>query len=568
MPDVRVLAGVSGRSVDEVLRQLKDNGATAVAVAEETFDDLLTTGQIIPVEGKPFVHKVQDAGLAVRLRAFSRRRLFEGSSQATVLLLPGGEQIILGSTLGDLRSFGTGFNAHDAQSIRSSGLSLVARLNNQPLGSRSAIDAMLDSASSVGAEGIIFGGDQVLGRRDSILYTAEQIRKRNLWIGPVEFTSQGGLPRIMKELQDRMIRIHSMVAAEIDRNEPPDIVDRYVRAVVERNIKGLFLRPISLSSLNPLESFSTYLSTIKNGLQREGYEAKKARPGYPEPRPPWAAVICGLGIAATGAFLSHKLLGRSWGIGMGGLLFLLAIAAYFGVGLKFLTLAGALVFPTLAMLAAFDEGNSEGNSSKWIFGFFWITAISILGGLHVAALLTLPSYMLRLDQFYGVKVAHFLPPLFVAIYLMISGRSVAQLLQSSVRWVDMVVIALVLAAVFVMLSRTGNDAPGDVSSLELKIRNVLDRLLPERPRTKEFLIGHPSLVVALYLAFKGRRAWLPLAAFLASIGQVSVLNTFCHLHTPIAVSAMRVIIGVAVGGVIGLLTLAFFRKLFVRRASA
>jgi hypothetical protein len=194
--------------------------------------------------------------------------------------------------------------------------------------------------------------------------------------------------------------------------------------------------------------------------------------------------------------------------------------------------------------------------------------MSVIGGLHVAGLLTMPSYMLHIEQFFGVKIAHFLPPLLIAVYMIVSESDYKNLLKGTVRWLDLLIMVGILGVIIVMLSRTGNDNPGDVSALELKLRNFLDRVLPERPRTKEFLIGHPALVLSLALAFRGSRGWLPLTAFLAAVGQVSVLNTFCHLHTPIAVSLLRVAVGFMLGGIIGLIGLAIFNAIAKRRVTA
>lgn len=568
VPDVRLLAGVSGQTVPQVLERLKSNGVTAVAVAEETFDDLILSGQLRVEGGLPTRYVITDPELGDRVQALAASRLSAPSEAVSEFVLPGGEVIPLSARIGDLRTFGLGFNKADSMHISEAGLGVVARLSNQPLGGRVAIHEMLAEAKSIGAEGILFGGDQVIGRRELVVYAAEQIRAGGFWIGPVEFTSQGGLPRITKELQDRLVRVHSMVASEIDRNEPPDIVDRYVRAVVERGIKGLFLRPISLSSEEPLESFCNYVRMVSGGIEREGYQAKPARPEMPPSRPLWAVVLCGLGITATGGFLAFRGAGNRWGIIVSALLLLLTAGAAAGFGLKFLTLAGALIFPTLAMLAAFDKGNSSGSSGKWIAAFFWITAMSVIGGLHIAALLTLPAYMLRIEQFYGVKIAHFVPPVFIAVYLIVSEGDLKSLLRETVKWMDVLIMVGILGVVFVMLSRTGNDNPGDVSALELKLRNFLDRVLPERPRTKEFLIGHPALILSFALAFRGFRSWLPLTAFLAAVGQVSVLNTFCHLHTPIAVSLLRVAVGIVMGGIIGLIALALFNAVSKRRVAA
>ena len=568
MPDVRLLAGSSGSSVPEVLARLKESGATAVTVAEETFDELVATGRLVVEPGSPVRYRVTDPTIDARLRTFVTERLTPASEPVAMMVFSDGEEFPMGARFTDLRTFGLGFNADEAKLIRDAGMGVVGRLVNQPLSDRRALDAMLNDAQAIGAEGIIFGGDQVLGRRDNIVYASEQIRARGMWIGPVEFTVQGGLPRITKELQDSLIRVHSMVASEIDRNELPDIIDRYVRSVVERSMKALFLRPVSLSSEDPLGEFSKFIGTIKDRLAREGYQAKPARPDVPEERPLWAAMVIGLGIAAAGGFLAGSLFGLRWGIGIGALLVALTATLAVGFGLRYLALSGALIFPTLAMLAGFDKDNAGGSSGKWIAAFFWITGMAVIGGIHVAALLTTPAHMLRIEQFFGVKLAHFLPPIFIALYLVFTENDARSLMRGTVRWMDVAIMVMVMGAVFMMLSRTGNDNPGDVSALELKIRNFLDRVLPERPRTKEFMIGHPALIVSLWMAMTNRRAWLPLTVFLAAIGQVSVLNTFCHLHTPIAVSLLRVAVGVVMGGIFGLVALWVVQAVAKRRSAA
>lgn len=566
MPDIRVLAAVTGRTVPQVLGELKEQGLTGVAIAEETFDDLIADGRL-RIESSPLVYVVEDEATAQRVLEFARRRLGSPVDPPAMLQMPDGSQVPFPARINDLRTFGLGFNEGDVAAIRGQGLSVVARLSNQPLGSKAAIDAMIDSASAAEAEGILFGGDQVLGRRELVVYAADKIRSAGFWIGPVEFTTQGGLARISRELHDRLLRVHSMVATEMERNEPPDIIDRYVRSVVERSMQALFLRPLSLSSEDPLDSFKNYVAGIHRGLVREGYHAKPATPDSPTSRPNWAIVACGLGIAAAAGFLATRLLNLRWGLAVTVVLAALSFAAIAGFGLKYLALAGALTFPTLAMLAAFDPQNERGTANKWIAAFLWITALSVAGGLHVAALLTEASFMLRLDQFFGVKLAHFLPPVFIAVYLLFAQGDAREILRGTVRWMDIVLMVLVMGAVFLMLSRTGNDAPGDVSAVELKVRNFLDRVLPERPRTKEFLIGHPALMTCCLMAFRGWRAWLPMAAFLAAVGQVSIVNTFCHLHTPIEVSAVRVLVGLILGWIVGAAVISVMAKAAKRRAA-
>jgi hypothetical protein len=108
--------------------------------------------------------------------------------------------------------------------------------------------------------------------------------------------------------------------------------------------------------------------------------------------------------------------------------------------------------------------------------------------------------------------------------------------------------------------RTGNDSGIGVSGLELKFRAVLDRLMMVRPRTKEFLIGHPALFLGIAFLLKQRRLLgLPLVA-LGILGQVSLVNTFCHIHTPLLMSVIRAFNGLALGLVIGWLVWIVIEK--------
>ena len=64
-------------------------------------------------------------------------------------------------------------------------------------------------------------------------------------------------------------------------------------------------------------------------------------------------------------------------------------------------------------------------------------------------------------------------------------------------WSQAGLAILILALFAFMISRTGNDNPAGVSSVELAFRSLLEKILIVRPRTKEFLIGHPAMIVAI-----------------------------------------------------------------------
>ena len=108
-----------------------------------------------------------------------------------------------------------------------------------------------------------------------------------------------------------------------------------------------------------------------------------------------------------------------------------------------------------------------------------------------------------------------------------------------------------LAVVAVIILRSGNDPGVEVTGTEHAFRALLNKILFVRPRTKEFLFGHPLLVFGIALAYLGNRKWLPLFLAVGAIGEADVLNTFCHIHTPIFVSAIRAMLGWVLGAFIG-----------------
>ena len=83
-----------------------------------------------------------------------------------------------------------------------------------------------------------------------------------------------------------------------------------------------------------------------------------------------------------------------------------------------------------------------------------------------------------------------------------------------------------------------------------------------RPREKEFLIGHPAFMLAAYAV--GKRIPMILHFVLsvaAVIGIASMVETFCHLRTPVYMSIARGYDGILLGIAIGVLAIIAFRFL-------
>lgn len=234
-----------------------------------------------------------------------------------------------------------------------------------------------------------------------------------------------------------------------------------------------------------------------------------------------------------------------------------------------------------------------------IKAFVVALAITLVGASFVATLMSDVRFLLKIEEFRGVKLAHLAPLVILGIMLIApsvagsgttssdagaggfggasretaslktrvetGGTGTLRALASLVRaWMNQPIrlweLLVVLGAglvVWVYLIRTGNQGL-PVPALEEAFRRLLEENLYARPRTKELLIGHPAIVAALacwvpYAQSKVRwRRFAAYALMLAgAVGQISILNTFAHAHSALAVSLARTVYGVVFGLVLG-----------------
>ncbi|MDE7218025.1 MAG: hypothetical protein K2O45_00115 [Oscillospiraceae bacterium] len=103
------------------------------------------------------------------------------------------------------------------------------------------------------------------------------------------------------------------------------------------------------------------------------------------------------------------------------------------------------------------------------------------------------------------------------------------------------------------LARTGHETSVAVSDVEMIFRNDLETLLLARPRTKEFLVAFPGIMLAVYCAVRRLPFWTALFGLAGTIGLTSVCNTFMHIRTPLYLGFVRtaysLVLGIAVGAV-------------------
>ena len=202
--------------------------------------------------------------------------------------------------------------------------------------------------------------------------------------------------------------------------------------------------------------------------------------------------------------------------------------------------------------------------------------ISLAGAMMTAAPLSSTDFMLELGIFRGVKAAQLLPLaffclLFISYYGFFQKDRPSDTLElgdivTALRWNIPVWCLLLLAVVglagYYYLARTGHESDVSVSTLEIMMRNDLENLLLARPRTKEFLVAFPGIMLAVYCAVRRLPFFTALFGLAGTIGLTSICNTFMHIHTPLYLGFIRTGYSLLFGIVIGCVMILCFDLLY------
>lgn len=520
------------------LAELKSAGATGVSVGSVTLADLAAQGVAVV--------RADDSSTTVECPAEYREAVRAMALHRGWRATPLGETIVIeGAEPSAVPLLVVGLDRRQATATRAAGMQLVARITNSPGLDADSVRALVQDAVREGATSLLPSGDTVLGYRDALDALAEELAASGTIYLTPEFAKIAGDSLVAEMALPGVVRLHAIQQAEIDRMSPNAAIERYVKAVKERNIRTLLVRFPSLAGDGRLEQAARFLTQIRTSLIAEGSGVRIARPLSEPGIPALTHALTGLGIGLVAWWLLAGLApGLAWAaLGL--------VPVFTGLAWSsqrpLAAFGAALVLPCAAQ---FWVQCREGGIVARIAGGI---GLPIIGGLCVGSMLADLPHMLSLSVFPGVKAAQALPILF-AVFLAIRAQGGAgKLFRKPVLWGDAILVLVGLGALGFMLVRSGNDNPAAVSGLELQFRDLLERVLYTRPRTKEFLLGNPALVTGALLALRRPgNAWASVFFVLGAIGQTSITNTFCHLHTPVLLSVARVGSGIVLGGIIGI----------------
>ncbi|HEY0867454.1 MAG TPA: DUF5693 family protein [Fimbriimonas sp.] len=551
---VESLAASQGIPIDQALVNLRAQGLRAIALSEESVGQLISEGRATlqasteTEQGQPIRTVTLDFSDSVEMPRVARGlQMHFGSfpvSEANTLSLRGVPARLV-------RTASIGLDPVQVEAANRAGLLIVARYANPAGVTERAVKETLAWGKEQGAVAFLPLGDQVLGRKDALKTTSETLKALGIRYASPEFTRIGGDANMLDAQPENAIRLHSAQVAELDKMSLADAVERYAKAARERNMRILLLRPASYGADQPLSAFAQFAKAIGEQIRKEGGDLGPPRPFEDPQVPRFVFVLIGLGVAAVAWFVAATFVTDRNGLLAGGaLLILIGLSAWNSP--KYAALVAALAFPVAAFVVL-----DRWRPKNPLAAILAVSAISLVGGLAVAGLMSTLKHIVKADEFAGVKLAVFLPILIVGWFFFTRLTDWRANARAAITWGASGLFIGVLAILGLLIARTGNDSGVGASAVELQFRNLLDAALYVRPRTKEFLFGHPMLMLgAFMLARYGRQkggwaGWTALVLMLGAVGQTDIVNTLCHGHIPVQLSIARVLVGLVVGCILG-----------------
>lgn len=582
--EVDRIATAGGKSIVKVLKVFKAAGANAVAIQEETIGDLVDNGAaVFSVDNTGYptlrvLDKNWEAGVRKRLKAAFgvQRRDFDGMAVET-----SSGKIYISARRQHVRLIPAGMNPAAVARVKSAGMQVIARMVDYPVVNKRYIRLAMSDVKAEGARTVIFAGDQVLGFRNLVNETGRIMRQYGLKYGSIEFSKQKGDTNLSASDQKLLVRVHSITIPEMVIIDRSLAIERYARAVRERGIKLCYVRMLDFNSPNVVNYNSNYIRQIASKIHSQGMVIGEAQPIGDPKIPAWLLGLAGVGSAGLFMLLMTSWFTLSRSAMYAWLVF--SVSAGIAAGIsgqpilhKILALGTAIIAPLYGLTLAASERKKIGDSINSTV-VIWAVVLSIgvigitaFGGMLTAAFISSRPFLMKTDQFAGVKLAHLIP-IVTGAFAIASGiiwnpgclkeqkervaKNLEYLFKKPILVWQAVAAFVILGAIAVLISRSGNETSVGVSPIELKIRAMLDSLLYVRPRTKEFLAGHPALYLGIASMLMGKKSWASPLLIVGVIGLVSVVNTFCHSHTPIALSIARVVVGTVVGLTIGIIIL-------------
>ena len=595
--DIVAMANANDLTEEEFAKALQERGVSAVLYKEWSLGSLNANGQVAievgnNIEHASYVEKVSkevpvsaanayvallDKNIAVQVKDHVLEKVpgadyYPGQVDVITIpiMVPNGDSEVV-TALNKIKEIGAGFDMASIARMSALGMDTVPQLRSWDNPTDTSLRMAFDEIKAMpNLVYLLFNDKEIPGYPQKNRTVADLLKddKGNtvVPVATIEFSDQKGLNQLGVLLNKDVIRLHTISNGEMGNLTPDSALDRWMLAARERNMRSLLVRFFDITTPGAnLQGNLNYVASIQTGLIESGFTLDQP---YEKPAsiPASTILMAMVGTAVIAGvmliLLEMRLPKLSLLALIGGIAIWLALLLVNPtMAKKMMALLSVITFPTLSCLLIMKpEARSIGKS---VVALLKLCAISYIGAVLMVGLLADILFMLKLDQFIGVKLAHVVPIVAVPFILYIWNEEkpltfVKQLLEKALDYKWTMLGVLVAVAGVIYLSRTGNSG-AELSAAESMMRTFLNDVMGVRPRSKEFLIGYPFTLLLFWLG-ASRKNWL--LTIPAIIGQVSLVNTYAHIHTALIMSMQRSFNGLVLGIAVGLLLIIGVRMLF------
>lgn len=599
---------LDGKALDEAIDNFYDIGVTTVSVSEENVNAMVARGDVTNIKYNVLRHKYDDESIELSeiiakeapdtsynsellitkdddVASFVREHLSERMTKDEYAEIEGNNGMTVFSIYEGIlptNEIVLGYDEDTLDTLSRKGFDICLILKLQDNSSTEYLDTLEEIVKKYGVK--------YLSIRKSVKAPAKEIEgsehyerlskiisDNNMTLVVTETPTQlsnekpFGYNEIFDANNARVLRSYETYdASHADPTKYMFRYQQYLNSTIDRNIRFITVSQIHLSytSYEKLNEYTLKAAeTYINKIQELGYtvNGETAEFDYDVNLTPVNAVA-----AAIMVLLAYVMLCTVFGIDQKKLFLIFAGLALCAFGATFVmpeslqalySTAWAVVIPCFGMTAVFaflkNTDDKIGVIPAAIITPLLAAAVMSIGGIVMTSLLSGIDYYINNDIFRGIKLSLFLPLVYavVAFYFMfIKGKRNLVKDIKAIAMSDIKVYWIAIAAVigFVGLTyirRSGN--VNTISGLETAMRNFITDTFAARPRTKEFLIGYPCLVLLVYYLKKTN---IPLIQIILAAGgaivTASISNSFCHVFTDAATIYMRVVNGVIIGAVV------------------
>ncbi|MBR1397802.1 MAG: hypothetical protein IJ563_09760 [Selenomonadaceae bacterium] len=594
------------------------------AAVDTNWRKLIEAGSIDP-------NKIYIIGHDMDVYAEARDDLIRriGTERVNILNIGDNEVLEVKAQYGPFMAYNLGIPTEELETAKNFGFTILARPSNYFDCSEDDVKAVFERLDGYPISEIVFAGAEVLGNSKAIATTADEMRNRGITFGLIEATTQlqfyhqAGMQELARTLgYNHVARLYAIPSDEQPKLLPVSTaVTRWASTDHERNIRINLLR-IYERPLGGLSLFDTNIKYFRDTtelLRSKGYSlgAASTFENYYPSKFLRALVVIGVA-AAIVLYLSliSKWLNNNTKMQLiffGVMAALMAIPVLMGAGGKvklFAAFAAANLFPALAIIWQLDsirfmqlkerlklrkiKGSDRTMAVKEptpilqiiilaLIALIVTGAMSMAGAAYLSGALSDVEYFLEVNIFRGIKLTFILPLILVSIAFLQrfnvlenspdikNINAIAQIkkiLNMPVSVKTFIGFIIVCAAVVVLIARSGHTSGMPVSGTEMQFRSFLENLFYARPRSKELLIGHPAFMLAIMAYFqKWSKSIFFILVIIATIGQGSMVETFAHMRTPIFMSFIRGIDGLALGAAIGIIPMVIIHLYMKNKSS-